>query len=404
MNVTNLGATAQALNQSPDPHVLWSYAVGDQAVSDPVPGPEGDIYLSSSKKDWDPLMGSVHSINSEGALNWKTPVRGPVSAAPVVWKDRLYIGTQWGEFYALNRDTGAVVWQAPKVEGDYRTSPAVDGQGNLYTAHYRSEYFERGVATPVVTLCRRDSEGGEVWTKEFVGGAKVERAEPVLGPLNTLLYSAEKALVALDRESGEERWRFDLGGRGGKALIHGDRILIASVSEDDVHRVRSLDPEGNELWSFTNPDPLGYHIPELALDEEDDALFVGDWGKAVFALKASTGEQKWSKEPGGYGAFIPSVGAEGEVYFAGGRTNEFHVYDADTGDRRWSFLSDGRLARSPLHVGETVYVSGQGTVVALAEDALERRIAELSRARDPIDVERGENLLIVGDFQLEINP
>ena len=403
----DFGAAARVVNEAEDPYLLWKYDAEDPAVSDPTPGPDGELLLSSNDADDRFTRGAIHSISPEGKRNWKFDSRGLIGGAPVPWEDRVYAGSNRGELFALDRANGKVIWQTPPAEtekGHYRVTPTVDGDGNLYSCRTRFEYFERGVATPVVELLKVDKDGQESWKNEYVGGIAVDRARAVIGPEDSLLYAAEKSLIFLDQETGRERWRFELGGKGGEPVLFEDKILIASIGSDERHLVRALNHEGELIWTFENKEPLGYHIPSLALDEQDGVLFVGDWGKAVFAVDAETGEEKWSKEPGGYGAFIPEVGPEGTVYFAGGRTNKFHVYDAETGESKWSFLSDGRLARAPLHLDESVIVAGKGGVVALAEDALERRIAALKPVDDEIEIEAEENVLIVGDFRLEIEP
>lgn len=400
----DLATADAALRQMEDPHLLWQYSTEDKYVSAPVPGPSGDLFISSGAGEWrGTSMGAIHSLEPSGELNWKFPMRASIMSAPVVWKDRVYAASAWGNLYAIDAESGEQIWQAPKVEGDFRTSPAIDDQGNVYGMSFEFKYFERGVATPVATVSRYSAESGRPeWTKTFTNGMNVDRAAPVAGPDNSLLVSVENSLVCLDQDSGEERWRFPLGGRGGRPIFFEDQILLGSQTNDDEHLVWSLTLDGKKQWQFQSRDTLGSHIPELAVDEKTGRLFVGDWGKSVFCLDARSGEEKWTRQPGGYGAFIPAVGGDDEVYFAGGRSEEFHVFDAENGESRWNFASKSRLARAPLHLQDNVYISADGKLVALAEDALERRLDELTLKRDSIDIDAGENRIVVGDFELEV--
>lgn len=144
-----------------------------------------------------------------------------------------------------------------------------------------------------------------------------------------------------------------------------------------------------------------------------DTLFLGGFGPTVTALKASTGERRWSQEPGGCGTYFPSVGANGEVYFFGGGTiHPLHVYDGETGERGGShFLNEvrlpelglGQLRPPPSYHNEIVCLSGKGgTVVALADDTPEGRVVERRRNPDSIEVEYEENFVTVDDYVLEV--
>ncbi|MGE0490594.1 MAG: PQQ-binding-like beta-propeller repeat protein [Vulcanimicrobiota bacterium] len=399
----DLGRAQQALEKVKDPFLLWEYKTDDSFVSNPTPGPDG-IYVNTGSSQWkSDHMGSVHKLDDEGQLQWKFDTRGGVRSAPTPWQSRLYVNSDWGNFYALDSSDGHLLWQAEKQEGDFRCSPAVDDQGNAYGLSTSFEYFERGVATPVAKLVKLKAESGQVaWSKTFTGGMSPDDAAPVLGPGGTVLLAAEKALVCLDQQSGEERWRFPLEGRGGRPIVSGQRILIGSIGNDERHLVRAIEAGGKELWSFENKDVLGHNIPSLALDEAAGNLFVGDWGKSVYCVDANTGAEKWARQPGGYGAFKPAVGAEGEVYFAGGRTEKFHVFDAKTGDNRWNFVGGSRLAQVPLHHHEIVYVAAEGRLVALAEDALARKLEAMKAVPQGPELQLDENLLTIGDISIEV--
>src|SRR3989442_1395308 len=53
-------------------------------------------------------VGSLHV-----AWTFDEPHGGAFRASPVVYKNRVYIGSSAGFFYALNANTGAVIWQYP---------------------------------------------------------------------------------------------------------------------------------------------------------------------------------------------------------------------------------------------------------------------------------------------------
>src|SRR2546425_12988081 len=66
----------------------------------------GQIHTSALS---DPArVGSLHV-----AWTFNEPHGGAFRASPVVYKNRVFIGSSAGFFYALDANTGAVVWQYP---------------------------------------------------------------------------------------------------------------------------------------------------------------------------------------------------------------------------------------------------------------------------------------------------
>lgn len=94
-------------------------------------------------------------------------------------------------------------------------------------------------------------------------------------------------LVALDRISGEERWRFepdDLSGMDAPTIYEG-KVFLTSMSE----HLFALDLEtGNELWRRSIQG--GSRQPLIS----DGMLFIQDNAQSIYAFQAETGEILWS--------------------------------------------------------------------------------------------------------------
>lgn len=99
------------------------------------------------------LSGNVFSLDlATGSQNWGTlQPDGPIAASPLVVGEQIYIATEEGTFYALDRD-GKIVWE--KVTGGkIYTTPAISGE-TILVAPYQAEF----------ALAAYDAEGKQAWT------------------------------------------------------------------------------------------------------------------------------------------------------------------------------------------------------------------------------------------------
>lgn len=218
----------------------------------------------------------------------------------------------------------------------------------------------------------------------------------------------ETAIVALDLDTGEERWRFERGGRSphstsisaGDGLAYfcahggeeGDQpVLLALTVDTGEERWRAAleidDPmpgmeeswlspvvsngvvyvaastglavaldaaTGQEIWradiEFAKPEP-----PALA-----DGLLAFMGGKGIIVLDAETGDIVWSRT-----ILASNVAlADGVLYV--NNSGNLRALDAATGDDRWHFSgSNGVGYNAPAIVDEAVYIGGVSSFYAL---------------------------------------
>ena len=99
------------------------------------------------------LDGVVYSLDlASGNQNWDAlQPDGPVVASPLVVEDQIYVATESGSFFALDRD-GKIVWEKTPG-GKIYTSPVVSGE-LILVAPYQAE----------VALVAFDAEGKQAWT------------------------------------------------------------------------------------------------------------------------------------------------------------------------------------------------------------------------------------------------
>jgi outer membrane protein assembly factor BamB len=294
-------------------------------------------------------------------LTWKyitTPKAG-IPSSPAVSAGVAYFCSD-GRLYALNSDTGEMLWIYPsdrRLTGEIRTSPLVGdelvyfgaGDGKLYAI--------------------RKEDGQQAWN--FVAGAALN-SSPVIE--NGILYfgSASARLYALDARTGKPKWP---GGfhtpdaiETSPAISNG---MIYFVSRDMVLWCALADT-GKVKWTERIGPPTPASTPVVA----GGTVYLAV-GSTLQAFQAQTGHVTWAVNLPDEITTAPAVADDG-IYFA---CKDGYLYGISTnGKKKWkkqveigvSYAKSTNPERvlvysyaSPVVAGNTVFLAGnKGTLLA----------------------------------------
>ena len=172
-------------------------------------------------------------------IAWKTAIPGKGHSSPIIWGDRVFVTScveneEQRLLFCLDRRDGKIIWQQEvlrhKLEGKHRensfasSTPCTDGK------HVWVTFLEY----PYMQVVCYDFEGKEIWRKSPGKLTSVHGfcTSPILHKDLLILNGdqdargADKAyIVALDKTTGEERWRVD---RPNKTRSYCTPILIES--------------------------------------------------------------------------------------------------------------------------------------------------------------------------------
>ena len=387
---------------------------GSQDDTEPLPGEAGDAWPQFGRT-------AAHTgANLETTLTspdrkWQTQVDGPVTPPVVVGKtvyvsagiyeneDSEYPG---GSLLALDRETGTEQWRTTfdHLGGGFAGCPPIVHQGSVYVGDAGRHSFYavdarsgkkrwqldlRGsVNYPAVAesgivciaqqeeLIAFDTMGEELW--RFTAPGHVFLQTPVIhdgtlyaGSIFTEDQGEEQdneasLLVALDLESGEEKWSVPRGENFHSLVYDTDTIFVSG--KHAVHAVRASGV--SRIWKRSLD---GLPLGRLAVDSET-VYVVG--GQAVTALDRIDGTVRWQFEPQAYVRTDPVVLRETVVVASEHPQNheeDSTVYglDKSTGNTRWQVVLPANMGYSAAAVGDGVYLSayrtnGRGVVAALS--------------------------------------
>ena len=329
----------------------WTASVPNVMFNSPVTDGE-TIYLASEGGGGqltalDQATGEIRWTTTTGSMQRATPALSPDGAtlyattggtATLVALDTADGSTRWS--YDLGTDIPT--FAAPTV---------VDG-----TVLVAAGSGETGSVHAV------DAATGEgAWTTEI--GAGIFFGPAVSEGVAVAAATDPGIVVALDVETGEQRWERDGIASLGPAAIQGGTAYLGTSSPDfTTGSVLALDlGTGDTLWEATGHGDTQGSGPVLY----DDLVIAGSHtAGTVSAYDAATGELVWSHFEG---TAITSTLATttGGVVLGGSQNWNAFALDASTGELLWSEQQPAPILSSAAVSDDTaIFVSRNGTVAA----------------------------------------
>lgn len=278
---------------------------------------------------------------------WFVRGRQLIEFPPVIAYGRLYFANSPGRFFAVDAESGEVVWE--KDLGRITAASPTVGEDVVYQPLMNRGGEERKTAAGFLVALDADT-GDELW--RFKAG--VMESSPLLADGVLYFGTFDDKLYALDAETQEVRWTYKTGDdvKGGPVLV-GGTIYFGSY-DGKIYAVNAR--SGKLRWSSEAQGGLRgagnfYATPAVAYGR----VFIGNTDGKVYAFGAKSGNLLWSKSTDGYvygGAAIWE-----QTIFVGSYDRHLYALDAATGDVRWEFDAKGRISGSPTVLEGIVYFS-----------------------------------------------
>jgi outer membrane protein assembly factor BamB len=278
-------------------------------------------------------------------LLWHYVGRPLLEFPPVYANGRLYAVNNNGTAFALDANTGRVLWE--------RSIGRLNASSPTY--HKQRLYIVNLVPGHVVKL---DANTGRVlWRRPLPGRA--ESSPAVVG--NTLYFGCENGqLFALSTRNGRLRWATTLGGPVKSAPAYRHGVLYVGDYGGYMNAVQAK--TGRLLWQTAS---LGqgfgtsgqfYSTPALAFGR----VFAGNNDHRVYSFDQKTGALAWSHSTGGYvysGPAVASTPQAPPTVYIGSFDGDIYALNARNGETRWAHSAGGEVVGSLSAVGNIVYVA-----------------------------------------------
>ncbi len=365
------------------PAVLWKFTAkrraagnallakpaGGIGVSDPVYY-DGAVYFGDD-------LGTVHAVRAQdGAVLWETAVSQRVYHAPFVDASGVYCTSEPAGVIALNRGDGTRRWPssvdrpgAPLKVGSRFFVAGGDGIVYGFNAQTGDLLWERNILDELA-----DPPGFDGKRARFDGSPA--RPSNCASDGQTLYQSIfdQCRVVAIDCETGRERWSFQSGGWIlGNATMTADCVLVGS---QDQHCYCLDKRTGATRWKFKTRARI-----ESGPAIRGDSVYVPSCDGALYRINLETGRAVWifqttPEQPGQTAIYSAPLLLQNTVCFAAGE-GEIYAVDIASGELKWKFRpsEQSEMYSSPATDGRRIFVhvraaagnQGENAVIAIDE-------------------------------------
>lgn len=264
-----------------DGSLAWSFATHrydvERTTTDPAHlGIHGSPAVDGRNVYVGDYSGWLYAVDkATGAKVWESQLAGSIGASPVLLGDFLFIAVEYpipdGKVFILRAATGDVVWSSPSPGHHAHASVSIDpASGLLYVGANNGMLF-----------CFDYVHGREPWTYQTGGAIKSTAA---LGDGEVYLTSWDGRLYGFDGTTGAKRLEVAWGAPSSSSpSIHDDAIIVGA--DDGVVRAVGR-RQGDALWSFPT---RGQVASSPTVIDGSALLAVGSRDGTLYLLDLTTG-------------------------------------------------------------------------------------------------------------------
>jgi len=322
--------------------VKWTFKAGGPIVTSPAIA-DGVVYIAAM----DGHLYAVDQ--GTGKEKWNFKSRMPIASSPAVVGDALYFVSSAGSLVALDIQTGQPKWvyaieyerkfEAKNLHGYPSAAQTIPDAWDIFTSSPAvandKVYFGSGDGNVYAVDAQT---GAVVWkfpTKDVV------HSSPAI--VNNIVYigSWDSYLYAIDADTGQEKWSFksgedntvhnQVGFQSSPAVVDG----TVYIGCRDAH-VYAIDAAtGRKRWDY--PTNKSWVIGTPAV--RDGMVYVGTSDSSRFmALDAKTGRLRFDFKAGAY--VFSSAALAGDLAYVGDHNGRLYAIDAKTGKLAWAFQTE----------------------------------------------------------------
>ena len=334
--------------------------------------------------------------SKDNNIAWKTAIPGEGWSSPVVWGNHVFLtaateGNKQCRVYALDLVSGKILWdkhvfdQVPRQKhpkNSYATpTPVTDGQ-TVYAVFSDGSF----VALDFEGNVRWINRELDYYSHHGLGPSPVVYKDLLLLPVNPsnreepaglgwLQPWDNSYLLALDKETGKERWK---GFRGMSRISHASPVIIQVDGKDQILSaagdvIQGFDPANGELiWTVKSFGEPCVPTPAIGDGLIYSAPTGGDPIRAVrLGGQGDCTETHIAWEQRRNAPMIASFLYVKPCLYSATDNGTFSCLDAVTGDFLWQMRMGGPLSASPLYADGKIYVlsePGETTVLKPSDD------------------------------------
>lgn len=345
---------------------------------------------ASAQEEWTRFRGPNGSGQSEATTvpdrwtekdyNWRVAIPGEGHSSAVIWDERIFLASAEERglrrlALCLSAADGSILWKKEfssvthplHLQNSFASStPTVDRDHVYFAFATQEKYVVRAF----------DHQGRQVWETDL--GQFVSQhgfgASPIVHDDMVIINNdqdGESSLVALDRATGNLRWRVP---RRTAVVAYSTPCVYQPaggpaqlIFNSQAHGISSIDPRtGRTNWELEVFDKRSVSSPVVIGDLIFGSCGSGQGGNYVVALRPGA-QPKIAYKIDRAAPYVPTSVARADLLFLWGDNSIVTCVNAPTGETLWHERVGGNFSGSPVRVADRIYcISAEGEVVVLA--------------------------------------
>ncbi|MCA9359273.1 PQQ-binding-like beta-propeller repeat protein [Candidatus Kaiserbacteria bacterium] len=289
-------------------------------------------------------------------------------SAPAIDDKRLYFGSDSGNFWALNKNDGSVVWKYKvgfHALGKYIFSSPLVFKDKVYFGAYDGNFYALNSET-----------GKKEWVfmeADWIGSSPCvsKKHNHIYIGLEFGLFNKQGGVAALDLDTGKKIWDITTEKHIHASPGYSDKydIVVCGSNNNSVYGLGAK--KGDVIWEFKTE---GEVKESVVFSDKEGLVLFGSHDSYLYALDITTGKLRYRFKTGEAIYSTPLV-YDGKVYVAS-LDKKVYCINLKSGLLEWEFATSARIFASPEVV--------EGKIIIGSNDA---RMYEL----DPLT---GENTAV----------
>ncbi len=334
----------------------------EDAVQDQVETKELDVSFEWNTYHGDSTLNGVADamLPDKPVLLWRFKAGAPVHMTPVASQSRIHFANAQGEVFAIDGE-GDLLWSKQLTRGTNEEGEPIKERFDAPAACFDSTLF---VASIDGTLYALDSETGDQKWVYDVGGSVLStpNRRTVKSPDGKkdksaiyVLSQDDGILHCVDFETGKGLWKTEGVERcDGSAAVGENAVVFGSCAA--------------ALHVFSSES--GEHVFDIEIDDESqvaggvvllgDQVFSGSRSGKLIHADSKKGELVWTNEDSKGEIFTTPAVNDKWVLFTSD-DGKVYALDRATGKQKWNFDTEG-LPYSPVIASDKVAVSVDGVL------------------------------------------
>lgn len=269
-------------------------------------------------------------------------------SAPVLDGEKIYFGSDSGNFWALRQSDGTVVWKYKvglHVKGkSIFSSPVISGD-LVYFGAYDGNFYALDTTTgkPRWIFMEADWIGSSPCVARNLG--------LVFVGLEFGLFTKQGGIVALDSRTGHKIWEVTTQGYVHSSPAYSEKleVVVCGSNNNKVYGINASD--GKIIWEYVTEAEVK---ASFAFDEKRDWVIFGSHDSYMYALDGRTGALKFRFKAGEAIYSTPLIC--NDIVYISSLDKKVYAVNLDSGLVIWEFLTSGRVFSSPVRYNDSIYV------------------------------------------------